>query len=85
MEEMSNFVFFALTEGSVKKQSNLVPKKTKHVILKLKSKILFCDIFDWGRCSIRHISVVYINVMYLCSVHEREIQTPRESVERDHS
>ena len=84
MEEMSDFVYFALTEGSVQKQSNLVPKKT-NVILKLKSKIFFYDNFDWGRCSIRHISVVYINVMYLCSMHEREIETPRESVERDHS
>ena len=84
MEEMSDCVFFALTEGTVQKQSNLVPKKT-NVILQFKPKFLFYGNFDWGRCSIRHISVVYINVMYLCSMQEREIETPRESVERDHS
>ena len=32
-----------------------------------------------------HISVVYENVMYLCSMLDREIETPKESVERDHS
>ena len=36
-------------------------------------------------CSTRHISVVYENVMYLCSMLDREIETPKESVERDHS
>ena len=84
MEEMSDCEIFTLTEGIVQKQSKLVPKKTI-VILKFKPKFLFHDNFDWGRCSIRHISIVYVNVMYLCSMLDREIETPRESVERDHS
>ena len=62
----------------------LVPKKIL-VILQFESKFLFHAHFDWGRCSIRRISVVYMNVMYLCSMLDDEIETPKESVERDHS
>ena len=91
MEEMNDCEIFTLTEGIVPKQSKLVSEQSKLVpkkmivILKFKPKFLFHDNFDWGRCSIRHISVVYDNVMYLCSMLDREIETPRESVERDHS
>ena len=91
MEESNKCEVFALKEGMVLKQSKLVsdentlvPKK-RNVILQFKPKFLFYDNFDWGRCSIRHISVVYKNVMYLCSMLDGEIETPKESVERDHS
>ena len=90
MEDKSNCEIFALKKGMVKKQSNsvsesnLVPKKIT-VIIKFKPKFS-CDAnFDWGRCSIHRISVVYMYDMYLCSMQENEIETPRESVERDHS
>ena len=61
MEEMSDCVFFALTEGTVQKQSNLVPKKT-NVILKFKPKFLFYGNFDWGRCS--RIYQCYVSMQY---------------------
>ena len=90
MEDKSNCEIFALKKGMVKKQSNsvsesnLVPKKMT-VIINFKPKFS-CDAnFDWGRCSIHRISVVYMYDMYLCSMQENEIETPRESVERDHS
>ena len=90
MEEMNKCEIFTLKEGIVQKQSNsvsentLVPKKIL-VIVKFEPKFLFHANFDWGRCSIRRISVVYMNVMYLCSMLDDEIETPKESVERDHS
>ena len=90
MEESNKCEIFALNEGTVLKQSNLVSEGNpmvpkKKVILQFKPNFLFYDNFDWGRCSIRHFSVVYMNVMYLCSMLDDEIETPKESVERDHS
>ena len=90
MEDKSNCEVFALKKGTVQKQSNsvsesnLVPKKIT-VIIQFEPKFSCHANFDWGRCSIHRISVVYMYDMYLCSMQENEIETPRESVERDHS
>ena len=89
MEDKSNCEVFALKKGTVQKQSkvsesNLVPKKIL-VIVQFEPKFLCHANFDWGRCSIHRISVVYMYDMYLCSMQENEIETPKESVERDHS
>ena len=90
MEEKNNCEIFALKKGTVQKQSNsvsesnLVPKKIL-VIVQFEPKFLCHANFDWGRCSIHRISVVYMYDMYLCSMQENEIETPQESVERDHS
>ena len=78
MEEKSDYVIFAPKEGQVCQMTNSVPKK-KSVMIEFKPKILFYGNFDWGRCSIRRVSAVYINVMYICCTHDREIETPRES------